>query len=246
MYIYIYIHGVPWVIKMQLISRDVISLCYCNLLIVQALQWNTTIFILNTIMFLQQFATCLTNKVTIRWNSYKRHYPCVWLWSENGFGCGHWRGLPLGETGPQSSVANWRCVVLGRLMQCCEAERLRRSGLQVERRRPGFLRPGPPGWSGCGAAACWTRCFSGSRPAGPVPGPSGGAGIGTVCGPPSLRASGVCERIDHGMMTGGILARSWGWCRARPSEVLWWSPRFLPRACTPAGISRNWILSFQR
>jgi len=50
--------------------------------------------------------------------------------------------------------------------------------------------------------------LSGSRPARPVPGSSGGAGIGTVCGPPSLRASGAGARIDHGMMTGGVLAPS--------------------------------------
>jgi len=54
----IYIYGVPWVIKMQLISRDVISLCYCNLIIVQPIQSRKTIFIINTIMFSQQFATC--------------------------------------------------------------------------------------------------------------------------------------------------------------------------------------------
>ena len=137
----------------------------------------------------------------------ERHYPCVCLWSENGVGCGHWIGLPIGETGPQSSVADWRCLVLWRWMQWLEAEQLRRYGQPVERQCPGCLRPGLPVWFGCEAATCWTRCFSGSRPARPVPGSSGGAGIGTIYGPPSLRASGAGERVDHEMMTSGVLAR---------------------------------------
>jgi len=117
----------------------------------------------------------------VPWN--ERLYPNIFLWSENAVGCGNWIGLPLGETGPQFSVADWRCLVLRRLMQWWEAERLQRSGRPVERKRQGCLRPGPQLWFGCGMVVCWTKCFSGSRSARPMQVCSRGVGIGTVCGP---------------------------------------------------------------
>ena len=62
-------------------------------------------------------------------------------------------------------------------MQWWETERLRQFGRPVQKQRSGRPQPGPPVWFGCGAAACWTRCYAGSHPVRPVQGFSDGAGI---------------------------------------------------------------------
>jgi hypothetical protein len=133
---------------------------------------------------------------------------CVSPWSENCVGCDHWLELPLDGTDPPSSGADPLYRELGRWKRWWKAEQLPRSGRPVVRRRPGCPLPVQPVWSGYEAAACWTICASGSRPARPVPGSSGGTGTGTVCGPPSLHASGAGGHVDPGMTTGGALARS--------------------------------------
>jgi len=58
------------------------------------------------------------------------------------------------------------------------------------------------------AAASWTICSSGSRPVRQEPGSLGAGGTETVCDPPFPHVSGAVGRVDHGMMTGGVLARS--------------------------------------